>query len=89
MPGCVEEQTESNSTKDGWLRANVTPLFKKLNHGNAANYYPILFTSICCKLMKHMHILCHSIIKGFEPGTCHAKNEPPFLVPQSNIWTPG
>ena len=42
-----------------WLTANVIPVFKKGDCGNAANYRPILLTYICCKLMKH--ILCHSI----------------------------
>ena len=47
-----------------WLTANVTPVFKKGDRGNATNYCPITLTSICCKLMEHT--LCHSIMKHLE-----------------------
>ena len=46
-----------------WLTASVTPVFKKGDLGNPANYHPIS-TSICCKQMEH--ILCHSITKHLE-----------------------
>ena len=47
-----------------WLTANVTPVFKKGDRGNATNYCPITLTSNCCKLMEHT--LCHSIMKHLE-----------------------
>ena len=52
-----------------WLTANVTPVCKKGDYGNATKYRPISLTSICCKLMEH--ILCHSIMKYLELRTSH------------------
>ena len=39
---------------DDWREANVTPIFKKGDHRNPANYRPISLTSVCCKLVEHV-----------------------------------
>ena len=35
-------------------KAVVTPLFKKGNRIDPANYRPISLTSVCCKLLEHI-----------------------------------
>ena len=37
-----------------WNKALVTPVFKRGQHYNAANYRPISLISIPCKILKHM-----------------------------------
>ena len=47
---------------DDWKKAVVTPLFKKGNHNDPANYRPISLTSVCCKLLEriiHSNIMSH------------------------------
>ena len=39
---------------DDWKHANVTPLHKKGNRNDPANYRPISLTCVCCKLMEHI-----------------------------------
>ena len=39
---------------DDWKHANVTPLHKKGNRNDPANYRPISLTFVCCKLMEHI-----------------------------------
>ena len=47
-----------------WSKANVTPLFKKGDKGNPANYRPISLTCILCKLLEH--IIASNITKHFQ-----------------------
>ena len=44
-----------------WREAIVTPIFKKGDHSNPANYRPISLTSVCCKMLEH---IIHSQIMG-------------------------
>ena len=39
---------------DDWKHATVTPLHKKGNRNDPANYRPISLTCVCCKLMEHI-----------------------------------
>ena len=39
---------------DDWRQTNVAPVFKKGEKYNAANYRPVLLTSICCKTLEHI-----------------------------------
>jgi hypothetical protein len=57
---------ESGEVPEDWKQANVSPIFKKGNKGDAANYRPISLTCVCCKIMEH--IITSNIMK-------HAKNQ--------------
>ena len=39
---------------DDWRLANVTPVFKKGEKYDAANYRPVSLTCICCKTLEHI-----------------------------------
>ena len=64
---------------EDWRNANITPIFKKGNKHEAANYRPVSLTSVCCKTLEHIicrHILNHldkhhiltSLQHGFRSG---------------------
>jgi hypothetical protein len=42
-----------------WRTAQITPIFKKGNRGEASNYRPVSLTSVVCKVLEH--IVSHSI----------------------------
>ena len=65
------------SILDDWRKANVTPIYKpgKKDWGKAENYRPISFTSISCKILKHithsnvMNYLCtNNIVSDVQHG---------------------
>ena len=47
-----------------WLRANITPLFKKGKRTCASNYRPVSLTCICSKLLEH--IIHSNIMSHFD-----------------------
>ena len=47
-----------------WNKANVTPIYKKGNRQDPANYRPVSLTCVSCKLMEH--ILCKHILSHLE-----------------------
>ena len=47
-----------------WLKANITPIYKKGDRSIPANYRPVSLTSIVCKILEH--ILHGHIMKHFE-----------------------
>ena len=72
---------------DDWKHANVTPLHKKGNRNDPANYRPISLTCVCCKLMEHIvvsnfmrHLEANHILNpnqhGFRKGlSCETQLE--------------
>ena len=45
-----------------WKQANISPIFKKGERYNAANYRPVSLTCICSKLLEHIvtkHLVSH------------------------------
>ena len=47
-----------------WTDANVTPIYKKSNKHDPANYRPVSLTCVCCKLLEH--IICRHMMAHFE-----------------------
>ena len=46
--------------------ANVIPIHKKGDHSSPNNYHPVTLTSICCKLLEHMHVIYSHIFTHLD-----------------------
>ncbi|KAL8618799.1 hypothetical protein ACOMHN_000227 [Nucella lapillus] len=57
-----------------WRDALVSPIFKKGEHYNPANYRPVSLTCIVCKLLEH--IVVHSLMEHLETNEilCHQQH---------------
>ena len=53
-----------SSLPSDWLKANVSPIFKKGDKSCPANYRPISLTCIICKLMEH--IIASNLVKHLD-----------------------
>ena len=60
---------------DEWRQANVSPVFKKGEKVDAANYRPVSLTCICCKTLEHIlvsyinkHLALDSILVDCQHG---------------------
>ena len=60
---------------DEWRQANVSPVFKKGEKYDAANYRPVSLTCICCKTLEHIlvsninkHLALVSILADCQHG---------------------
>ena len=60
---------------DEWRQANVSPVFKKGEKYDAANYRPVSLTCICCKTLEHIlvsninkHLALDSILADCQHG---------------------
>ncbi len=57
-----QKSLDTGELPDPWLRANITPLFKKGERTSAANYRPVSLTCICSKVLEHIihsNIMAH------------------------------
>ena len=50
------ESLAKGTVPDDWRQANVTPVYKKGEKYDAANYRPVSLTCICCKTLEHIII---------------------------------
>ena len=64
-----------------WKCANVTPVFKKGNKSNPANYRPISLTSTVCKILESIlrdeimnHLLSNNLIRSSQHGFMEKKS---------------
>lgn len=62
-----QKSLDTGEVPDSWLRANITPIFKKGDRTLASNYRPVSLTSICSKIMEH--IIHSNIMKHFSKHT--------------------
>ena len=60
---------------DDWRHANVSPVFKKGEKYDAANYRPVSLTCVCCKALEHIlvsninkHLALDSILADCKHG---------------------
>ena len=57
-----QKSLETGELPSDWLKANISPIFKKGDRTIASNYRPVSLTSICCKVLEHVvhsHIMLH------------------------------
>ena len=57
-----------------WKEANITPVFKKGNRAEAANYRPVSLTSVICKVLEHIvssHIMHHARVNDILADNQH------------------
>ena len=57
-----QNSLNSGLVPNQWKSGLVTPIFKKGDKHNPANYRPVSLTSICCKVLEHIvakALLCH------------------------------
>ena len=74
-----QQSYNQSAIPEDWSKATITPIFKKDNKSNPANYHPISLTCICCKVMEHIvlshmakHLALNNVIineqHGFRKG---------------------
>ncbi len=59
-----QHSLDSGTVPKQWKRALVTPIFKKGDKHNPANYRPVSLTAVCCKILEH--IVSKSILTHLE-----------------------
>ncbi len=70
-----QRSIDTGELPDDWLRANITPVFKKGHRYLAANYRPVSLTCICSKILEHIvvkqiltHFDSHNILVDCQHG---------------------
>ena len=59
-----QKSINSGELPEDWLKANVSPIFKKGNIHLPGNYRPVSLTSVSCKLLEH--IICRHLLSHLE-----------------------
>ena len=55
---------EDGSLSSEWLKANVSPIYKKGDKSSPANYRPISITCILCKIFEHT--VAYNVVKHLD-----------------------
>ena len=71
-----QHSIQTGSVPAQWKQALVTPIFKKGDRTNAANYRPVSLTSVCCKLCEH--IVARAIMQHLEENDLLADQQHGF-----------
>jgi len=77
-----------------WKDANVSPIFKKGNRQQAANYRLVSLTSIICKTLERIvvsqiiaHLETNSLLCAEQHGFCRGRSTVTNLLEALNTWT--
>ena len=70
-----QQSLDQGEVPHDWREANVSPVFKKGDKGQAVNYRPVSLTSIVCKVLEHIIVSCaldhldhHNILVDCQHG---------------------
>ena len=70
-----QRSLDTGDLPESWLRANISPIYKKGDRTLAENYRPVSLTSVCCKVLEHIihsnimhHFDTHSIFTDKQHG---------------------
>ncbi len=70
-----DKSLKTGETPQDWKKANVTPIYKKGDRNDPANYRPVSLTCISCKVMEHIissqvmhHLEDNSILYHWQHG---------------------
>ena len=76
-----QNSLDSGVVPEQWRTALVTPIYKKGDKHNPANYRPISLTAVCCKLLEHIvgkalldHLESHKILSDDQHGFRHRRS---------------
>ena len=47
---------ESGAIPDAWKKATISPVYKKSDRSDPANYRPVSLTCISCKILEHIRV---------------------------------
>ena len=59
-----QNSIDSGELPEDWLKANISPIFKKGNVHLPGNYRPVSLTSVTCKILEH--IVCKHLLNHLE-----------------------
>ena len=62
----IKASIQQGVIRDNWRMANVTPVFKKGDRSNPENYRSISLTSIPCKVLEYMYVICTSLVSYLD-----------------------
>ena len=75
LKNIFQKSIDTGELPEDWLKANITPIFKKGNRSEPKNYRPVSLTSIPCKLLEHIihtnimtHLETYNVLNGEQHG---------------------
>ena len=81
LASLFQASLEQGKVPHQWKNALVTPIFKKGNKHDAANYRPVSLTSVCCKLLEH--IVAKSVMEHLDVNNILSDSQYGFRAKRS------
>ena len=89
-----QESLRLGETPADWRSANVTPIFKKGDRTDPANYRPVSLTSQICKVMESIvrdqmleHLECYDLLSDHQHGFREGRSCLSNLLTTLEDWT--
>ncbi len=81
LSSILRQSYNTSSLPDYWLKANVTPIYKKGKRSDPLNYRPISLTSVPCKIMEKLvkevileHFISNNLFTAAQHGFMRKKS---------------
>ncbi|CAL4073660.1 unnamed protein product, partial [Meganyctiphanes norvegica] len=88
------ESLRAGETPEDWRKANITPIFKKGNRNDPANYRPVSLTSQVCKVLETIvreqlfnHLKSNNLLSEEQHGFREGRSCPSNLLTTLEDWT--